>query len=109
MDCQSHASPPYQSPFRTNITPGPNPASPSLYLRLNLTPYERYLAVLRGSRPDILPRLPILMQFAAEHIGSNYGAFASDYHVLVEANLRCAAEFGIDQLNTISDPYRETS
>ena len=56
-----------------------------------MTPRERYLAVLGGSRPDVLPRLPILMQFAAEHIGSNYGAFASDYRVLVEANRRCAA------------------
>jgi uroporphyrinogen-III decarboxylase len=49
------------------------------------------------------------MQFAAEHIGSYYGAFASDYRVLVEANLRCAEKFGIDQLNTMSDPYRETA
>jgi len=70
--------------------------------------YERYMAVVRGERADILPRLPILMQFAAEHIGSNYGAFASDYRVLVEANLRCAEEFGFDQVCTISDPYRET-
>lgn len=74
-----------------------------------MTPRERYFAVLAGRRPDLVPRLPILMQFAAEHIGSNYGAFASDYRVLVEANLRCAEEFGIDQLNTMSDPYRETS
>ena len=74
-----------------------------------MTPRERYMTVLEGGRPDVLPRLPILMQFAAEHIGSYYGAFASDYRVLVEANLRCAEEFGIDQLNTMSDPYRETA
>lgn len=74
-----------------------------------MTSRERYMAVLRGGRPDVLPRLPILMQFAAEHIGSNYGAFASDYRILVEANIRCAEEFGIDQLNTMSDPYRETA
>jgi MtaA/CmuA family methyltransferase len=73
-----------------------------------MTPRERYFAVLQGRRPDILPRLPILMQFAAEHIGSHYDAFASDYRVLAESNLRCAEEFGIDQLNTMSDPYRET-
>ncbi|HUT34292.1 MAG TPA: uroporphyrinogen decarboxylase family protein [Planctomycetota bacterium] len=70
--------------------------------------YERYVAVMKGEKADILPRLPILMQFAAEHIGSNYGAFASDYRVLVEANLRCAEEFGFDQVSAISDPYRET-
>ncbi len=76
---------------------------------LLMTPRERYLTVLRGGRPDIVPRVPILMQFAAEHIGSSYGAFASDHRVLVEANLRCAEDFGFDQVSTISDPYRETA
>lgn len=52
---------------------------------------------------------PILMQFAAEYMGSNYGAFASDYKVLAEANLRCLQDFDIDMLGLISDPYRETS
>lgn len=51
---------------------------------------------------------PVLMQFAAEYIGNNYGAFASDYKVLVEANLRCMDDFGLDLLGLISDPYRET-
>jgi MtaA/CmuA family methyltransferase len=68
----------------------------------------RYLGVLKGERVDFLPRLPILMQFAAEYIGSNYGAFASDYRVLVEANRACAEDFGMDQVSVISDPYRET-
>jgi len=71
--------------------------------------WERYAAVLEGRRPDHLPRVPILMAFAAQHIGSGYGAFASDYRVLVEANLRCAEAFGMDQVSTISDPYRETA
>lgn len=52
---------------------------------------------------------PILMQFAAEYIGSNYGQFASDYKVLVEANLRCLDDFDLDLLGLISDPYRETA
>ncbi len=69
---------------------------------------ERYLATLEGRPVDHLARIPILMQFAAEYIGSHYGAFASDYKVLTEANLVCARDFGIDQLSTISDPYRET-
>lgn len=79
-------------------------------IRLELmTPKDRYMAVCEGRMPDILPRIPILMQYAAEHIGNNYGAFASDHRVLVEANLRCAEDFGIDQLSAISDPYRETA
>jgi MtaA/CmuA family methyltransferase len=70
---------------------------------------ERYQQLLQGQPVDFLPRIPILMQFAPEHIGSNYGAFASDYRVLVESQSRCAKDFGIDQLSVISDPYRETS
>lgn len=52
---------------------------------------------------------PILMQFATEYIGKNYGEFASDYRVLVESNLRCLDDFDLDMLGLISDPYRETS
>ena len=69
---------------------------------------ERYLATLEGQPTDFIPRLPILMQFAAENIGNNYAGFASDYRVLTEANITCARDFGIDQMNTMSDPYRET-
>jgi len=69
---------------------------------------ERYLGTLDGKPVDHVVRLPILMQFAAEYIGSNYAAFASDYNVLTESNIICAREFGIDQMNTMSDPYRET-
>ena len=70
--------------------------------------YDRYMATLRGEPVDFLPRLPILMQFAAEYIGSNYGEFAGDYRVLVEANLRCIEDFDFEQASAISDPYRET-
>lgn len=70
--------------------------------------YERYIATLKGEKTDFIPRIPIVMQFAAEYIGSNYGAFASDFNVLVEANEKTAKDFGFDQLSAISDPYRET-
>lgn len=72
-----------------------------------MTSLERYLATVQGRATDFLPRVPILMQFAAEYIGSNYAAFASDWRVLVEANLRCREAFGFDQVSAISDPYRE--
>ncbi len=74
-----------------------------------MTPFQRYQAVLRGEPVDFSPRIPIVMQYAAELIGSNYGAFASDYNVLTKANLHCAERFGFEQLSTISDPYRETA
>jgi MtaA/CmuA family methyltransferase len=70
--------------------------------------YERYTGVLKGSPVDCLPRVPILMQYAAEYIGSDYAAFASDYRILTKANEECARDFGFDQLSSISDPYRET-
>lgn len=73
-----------------------------------MTSRERYLATVQGQPVDYPARLPILMAYAANYIGAHYDAFASDYRVLVEANLRCCADFGIDQLNTMSDPYRET-
>lgn len=69
---------------------------------------QRYLATLAGKPVDFIPRIPVLMQFAAEYIGNNYAGFASDYRVLTEANIACARDFGIDQMNTMSDPYRET-
>jgi hypothetical protein len=51
-----------------------------------MTSLERYRATLAGQPVDHLARVPILMQFAAEHIGSNYGAFAADHRVLTAAN-----------------------
>jgi len=69
---------------------------------------ERYVAVLEGRTPDLVPRIPILMRYAAEFIGSCYGDFAADHRVLVGANLACAAAFDFDQISCISDPYRET-
>ena len=73
-----------------------------------MTGYERVKETLEGKPTDIVPRTPILMRYAAEYIGATYGAFTADYRVLVEANLRCADEFGFDQVSCISDPYRET-
>ncbi len=52
---------------------------------------------------------PILMHFAARQIGKTYGEFASDYRVLVDANVHAVKEFGMDIASLISDPYRETS
>lgn len=66
-----------------------------------MTPRQRYDLLLAGGTPDHLPRLPIVMQFAAEHIGSDYAAFAQDHRVLVAANIACADEFGFEQVSGI--------
>jgi uroporphyrinogen decarboxylase len=49
------------------------------------------------------------MHFAARYSGFTYGRFASDYRALVESNLRCREDFGMDAVGLISDPYRETA
>lgn len=74
-----------------------------------MTPRERLLARLQGKAVDRAPNLTILMQFAACYIGKPYDQFCRDYRVLVEGNLRCNADFGIDLLSTMSDAYRETA
>lgn len=70
--------------------------------------FKRYVNTLEGKPVDFLPRIPIFMQYAAELIGSDYIKFASDYKTLVQANIECAKQLGMDQLSCISDPYRET-
>jgi len=52
---------------------------------------------------------PILMQFAAKSNNSTYEEFMTDYHVLVESNIKCLEKIGHDAVGLISDPYRETS
>jgi MtaA/CmuA family methyltransferase len=75
-----------------------------------MTKTEQFRSLLQhGPLPEKILFRPILMYFAANFIGKTYGEFASGYNVLVEANLRCMDEFGLDMLGLISDPYRETS
>ena len=69
--------------------------------------YERYVGTIKGKEVDFLPRVPILMQFAAEFIGANYKEFASDCKVLTEANIKCVDFFNFDQLSCICDSSRE--
>lgn len=73
-----------------------------------MTPYERVFSRLEGKPVDRAPNLTILMTFAAKYINIGYDKFCKDYKFLVEANIKCNEAFGIDLLNTMSDPYRET-
>lgn len=69
----------------------------------------RVLAHLSGQPVDRLPVMPITMQFACDLIGAKYRDYATDYHVLVEGQIRVAEEFGFDYVNTMSDPAREAA
>ena len=69
---------------------------------------ERVEKRLRREPVDRVPNLNIIMQFAARHINVAYGKYCTDYRYLVEGNIKCCRDFGIDMVSAISDPYRET-
>src|SRR5664279_729735 len=51
--------------------------------------------------------MPITMMFGGVQIGVKYSRYATDYRVLVEAQLRTAERFDLDFVSCISDPARE--
>jgi len=70
--------------------------------------YQRVMNRVQGKPVDKVPNLNILMAFAARYAGISFDKFCRDYRYLVEANIKCCEDFGIDMLNTMSDPFRET-
>jgi len=74
-----------------------------------MTPRERLIAHIRGEPVDCIPVMPITMMFAADQIGAPYSAYAMDYHVLVDAQIKTAEKFGLDHVSCISDPAREAA
>ena len=70
---------------------------------------ERVLAMLEGGPVDHLPCMPILMQFAGDLIGASYINYATDFRFLTEGQMRAVQEFGIDHVNTMSDPAGEAA
>ena len=74
-----------------------------------MTSRERVLKVFKGERPDHLALMPITMQLAADRIGRKYRDYVTDYHVLVEGQLRVVEEFDFDHVGCISDPAREAA
>ena len=71
--------------------------------------YERYMGMINGEKVDIVPRIPILMHFAADYINASYADFARDHKVMCKANIALANDYGIDLLDVMSDAYRETT
>jgi len=70
---------------------------------------ERILTLLDGQPVDRLPFMAITMMFACDQIGAKYRDYCADYRVLVEGQLRTAEKFGLDYVNTMSDPAREAA
>lgn len=73
-----------------------------------INPNTRVLNRLMGNSVDKPPNLNIIMAFAAKYIGVNYKKYVTDYRYLVDGNIRCCEDFGIDMVSAISDPVRET-
>lgn len=74
-----------------------------------MTPRERVFSRIEGKPVDRIPNLNILMLFAARYIGVPYSKYVTEYKYLVEGNIKCCEEFGIDMVSAISDPMREAS
>jgi MtaA/CmuA family methyltransferase len=69
--------------------------------------FERMQNRLAGKPVDRIPNFNIYMALGARHIGARLSDYYLDYHVLVQANLAMAADFQVDIVQAISDPYRE--
>ena len=70
---------------------------------------RRVFSVLEGNKPDCIPNLNIIMQFAAREIGASYSEYCKDHKTLVEGNIVCAEKYGLDCVTTMSDPMKEAS
>ena len=68
---------------------------------------QRITGLIAGTPIDRLPVQPLIMQFAARHVGMSYLDYVRDGARMAEAQLRMADDFGIDCLMTCSDPARE--
>jgi MtaA/CmuA family methyltransferase len=73
------------------------------------TSTERLMARLRGEKVDRVPNMTLVMQFAADQIQAPLARYYQDYNTLCEANFKTVELFGLDLLDAISDPYRETA
>jgi MtaA/CmuA family methyltransferase len=70
---------------------------------------ERVRRRLRGEAVDRAPNFDIYMTRAAHHVGRPLSQYYLDYRALVEANLAVCADFALDIVQTLSDPYREAA
>jgi len=72
-----------------------------------LTSLARVRRLLSGEPVDRLPAQPMAMMFAARNAGMPFIEYTRDGRRMAEAQLKLAADFGLDCLLTCSDPARE--
>jgi MtaA/CmuA family methyltransferase len=70
---------------------------------------QRCLAALSGEPVDRVPVFPLLMFFAQKRLGVSYREFATNGHVMAEAQLNIADTFDVDAITACSDAFRITA
>lgn len=68
---------------------------------------ERVKGLLANEPIDHLPVQPVLIMYAAGHAGISFTDYVRDGARLADAQIQLAGDYGIDCLQTISDPARE--
>ena len=70
---------------------------------------QRCLAAISGEPADRVPVFPLLMFFAQKRLGVSYREFATNGHVLAEAQINIRGTFGVDAITACSDAFRITA
>jgi len=68
---------------------------------------ERVRGLIAGQPVDHLPVQPVIMMFAAQHMGIPFIDYTRDGRQMAAAQSKLVHDFGIDCLLTCSDPARE--
>jgi len=74
-----------------------------------MTPKERFFATIEGKPHDRAPVTPIVMQWAAHHIGETYRHYTLNGDVLAKAQIAVAQDYNTDWVSVMSDPWCESS
>jgi MtaA/CmuA family methyltransferase len=73
---------------------------------MSLSSKARILAAIRGETVDRTPVFPLLMFLAADRFKVPYRLYATNGHVMAEAQLLMHSRFGVDAITACSDAFR---
>ena len=70
---------------------------------------QRCLAAISGEPVDRVPVFPLLMFFAQKRLGVSYREFATNGHVMAEAQINIRETLSVDAITACSDAFRITA
>jgi MtaA/CmuA family methyltransferase len=70
---------------------------------------QRCLSAIGGEPVDQVPVFPLLMFFAQKRLGVTYREFATNGHVMAEAQINIRDMFSVDAITACSDAFRITA